>query len=125
MSASSEVPTREVVPLLTLVTIVGTTSVVHGLYAGLDRRLPEALPILEQVACWLAIWAWFAAYAARHRLSLIMDLGMWFFGLWLLLVPYFLFKTQRWKALIPIGAYALLLLASTAVATGVKIIISR
>jgi hypothetical protein len=125
VAAPDEVPTREVVPLLILVTIVATTSVLHGFYAGIARPLPDAAPILEQVACWLAIWAWFAPYAARHRMTLVMDLGMWFFGLWVFLVPYFLFKTQRWKALIPIGAYVLLVLVSNVVAGGVRILVSR
>jgi hypothetical protein len=123
--SEDDVPTHEVVPLLILVTIVGTTSVVHGFYAGIARPLPDALPILEQVATWLAIYAWFMPYAARHRMPLILDMGMWFFGLWLFLVPYFLFRTQRWRAFIPIGAYALLVLISSVVATAVRVLVSR
>lgn len=124
-AVSDDIPTREVVPLLILVTIVGTLNVLQGFYAGIARPLPDGLPVLEQAACWLAVWAWFAAYAARHRVPLVMDLGMFFFGLWLFLVPYFLFKTQRWRALVPIGAYALLVLVSSVVATVVRILVSR
>jgi hypothetical protein len=54
-----------------------------------------------------------------------MDLGIWFFGLWLFLVPYFLFRTQRWRALIPIGAYALFVVLSGLVGTAVRILVAR
>jgi hypothetical protein len=104
-SLTDDVPLAEVFPVALLALILVVGGVASGVYQGLERQPPQALPWLQQIGAWLAVWSWFSAYAQRHRLVLILDLGWWFFGLWIALVPYYLFKTQGRRALQPIGAY--------------------
>lgn len=121
---SGEIPFAEVFPILLYVVLAIFTRAAEGLYEGIGRERPDALPWLEQVAVWLTIWAWFHAYARRHRIPLIMDCG-WLLGAWLVVVPYYLFKIQRWRALLPIGAYVLLMIAASAVGTLVRMVVAR
>ena len=93
-----------------------------GPAAGRSQR---AFPWLERLAGWLAAWAWFSAYARRHRLALVLDLGWWFFGLWPLLATYYLFKTQGRRALIPIAAYLALRVVSFVLGWLIGVIASR
>ena len=72
---ADEIPFAEVFPILLYVILAIFTRAAEGLYEGIGRTRPDALPWLEQVAVWLTIWAWFHAYARRHRIPLIMDFG--------------------------------------------------
>jgi len=122
---SDEIPFAELFPILLYVLLVVSMRTAEGLYAGIGREPPAALPWLEQVTVWVTIWAWFHAFARRHRIPLIMDSGWLLIGAWLVVVPYYLFKIQRWRALVPIGAYVLLMIAASAVGTLVRLAVSR
>jgi len=123
--SSDDIPFAEVFPLLLYVLLFVLTTAAEGLYQGLGRPRPDALPVLEQLATWLTICAWFYAYANRWRIPLIVDFGWLFIGVWMLVVPYFLFKTQRWRALLPIAAYVLLVIAVNGLGSLVRSAVSR
>jgi hypothetical protein len=124
-SDPDDVPFAELFPVLLYVLLITLTTAAEGLYQGIGQPRPAALPMLQQLATWLTIWAWFYAYSSRHRIPLIMDFGWLFIGAWLVVVPYYLFKTQRWRALLPIAAYVLLVLAATALGSLVRLVASR
>jgi hypothetical protein len=109
---SEDIPTAEVVPLILFVLLIILERVTDGLYQGLGRPQPDALPFLETLATWVALSAWFSAYAQRYRIALVMDFGWLLIGIWLIAVPYFLFKTQGWRAFVPIGACVALVLVA-------------
>jgi hypothetical protein len=121
---ADEIPFAELFPILLYVLMVISTTAAAGFYEGIGRKPPAAVPFLEQVAVWVTVWAWFHAYARRHRIPLIMDFGWLLIGAWLLVVPYYLFKIQRWRALRPIGAYVLLMIAASAIGTLVRMAVS-
>jgi len=54
-----------------------------------------------------------------------MDFGWLFIPAWMVVVPYFLFKTQRWRALLPIAAYVLLVIAANGLGLLVRSAVSR
>lgn len=118
-------PFAELFPILLYVLLTISITAAEGFYQGIGREEPAILPGLEQVTVWVTIWAWFHAYARRHRIPLIMDFGWLFIGAWLVVVPYYLFRIQRWRALAPIGAYVLLMIAASAVGTLVRLAASR
>jgi hypothetical protein len=122
---TDDVPPEEVFPIVLLVLLVVVGGVSTGLYGGLEQEPPQALPWLQRLATWLAAWSWFSAYAHRHRVPLVVDLGWWFFGLWPLLIPYYLFKTQGRRALLPIGAYLALTLVSSGLGWLIRAAISQ
>jgi hypothetical protein len=72
---TDDVPPEEVFPIALFVLIIVGTAITGGIYEGLERPQPDALPSLTQVATGLALWSWFSAYAHRHRIPLILDLG--------------------------------------------------
>lgn len=122
---ADDIPFAEVFPILLYVLLFIMTTAAEGLYEGLGRPRPDALPVLEQLATWLTICAWFHAYANRWRIPLIVDFGWLLIGVWMLVVPYFLFKTQRWRALLPIAAYVLLVIAVNGLGSLVRSAVSR
>jgi hypothetical protein len=122
---SDDIPAAEVFPIGLFVILLTLRGVTAGVYEGLGRPQPEALPFVEQLASWLTLWAWFSAYAYRHRIPLIMDFGWLFFGIWLVVVPYFLFKTQRWRALLPIAAYVFLAVVANGLGFLVRVAVSH
>jgi hypothetical protein len=56
------------------------------------------------------------AYAGRHRIALPVDTGWFLLFAWWLLVPYYLFRARRWRALIPLAAFAALWAAAYGIA---------
>jgi hypothetical protein len=120
-----EMPFAELFPILLYVLLTILITAADGFYEGIGRQQPAITPWLEQVTVWVTIWAWFHAYARRHRIPLIMDFGWLLMGAWLVVVPYYLYKIQRWRALAPIGAYVLLMIAASAVGTMVRMAVSR
>jgi len=123
-ASADDIPFAELFPILLYVLLLTLTTVADGLYDGMGRPRPVALPVLEQLAVATTIWAWFYAYSGRHRIPLIMDFGWLFIGVWLVVVPYYLFRTQRWRALYPIAAYVVLALAVTGLGWLVRLAVS-
>jgi hypothetical protein len=100
------------------------TTAAQGLYLGLARSQPAALSILQPLATWLTVWAWFYGYARRNSIALIMDFGWFFAAAWPVVVFYYLFKRQRWRALIPVAAYGLLMVAAMLIGVCVRLAVS-
>jgi hypothetical protein len=122
---ADDIPFAEIFPILLFIVLITVTTAAEGLYDGLGRARPDVLPILERLATWLTVCAWFHAYASRRRIPLIMDFGWLFLGIWVVVVPYFLFKTQRWRALLPIAAYLVLAAAASGLGSLVRAAVSR
>jgi hypothetical protein len=123
--SSDDIPFAEVFPIVLYVLLIILTTTADGLYEGLGRPRPDALPVLERLATWLTVCAWFYAYADRRRIPLILDFGWLIFGVWMLVVPYFLFKTQRGRAWLPIAGYVLLVVAVQGLGWLVRSAVSR
>jgi hypothetical protein len=106
----------ELVPVCLLAVLTVLTTVLPTFYAVAGRDYPEALPLLQTLAWVSGLWAWLYAYTTRHRIALPLDAGWFLFIVWWLLVPYYLFQARRWRALIPIAAFAMLWAAAYGVA---------
>ena len=55
-----------------------------------------------------SVGLWVLADAERHGRALPYDYGTFVFFGWLLVVPLYLWWTRRWRAIIPLGVFALL-----------------
>lgn len=119
-----DIPFGEIFPVLLYVLLFTLTTVAQGLYQGLARPQPAVLWILQPLATWWTVWAWFYAYARRHRIPMIMDLGWLLVGAWPIVVFYYLFKIQRWRALVPVAAYGLLMLTAMMLGWFVRLAVS-
>jgi hypothetical protein len=90
-----EMPFAELFPILLYVLLTILITAADAFYEGIGRQQPAITPWLEQVTVWVTM------------------------------VPYYLYKIQRWRALAPIGAYVLLMIAASAVGTMVRMAVSR
>jgi hypothetical protein len=124
LGASDDVPFAEIFPILLYVLLLMATTAAQGLYQGLERPQPAALSILQPLATWSTVWAWFYGYARRHRIALIMDFGWLFAAVWPVVVFYYLFKRQRWRALFPAAAYGVLMGAAILLGLFVRLAVS-
>ena len=102
------VSAAELVAVCLLAVLTVFTTVLPTFYAVGGRDYPEALPLLQTIAWVSGLWAWLYAYTTRHRIALPLDTGWFLFIAWWFLVPYYLFRASRWRALIPITAFAIL-----------------
>ncbi|MEQ1924273.1 MAG: hypothetical protein ABL952_17370, partial [Pyrinomonadaceae bacterium] len=72
---------------------------------------------------WL-FWLWLREDSRNYGIAWVLDLGMFLFMAWPLILPYHLFKTRGLKAFIPILAYVLTILLGTLAAAVVTSLLS-
>ena len=108
MAEPDEVSAAEVVAVCLVCVLTVLESVLPTFYAVGERDYPDALPLLLTLAWASSVWAWLYAYAIRRRVSLPMDAGWFLLFVWWLMVPYYLFRALRWRALIPLVAFGIL-----------------
>ncbi len=84
----------EVASVAILVTAIFVTHVADGLYLGLGRTPPDTLEPLSALALIACVWAWFAAYSARHGIRWPLDLGCFLAIAWPFLLPYYVLRTE-------------------------------
>lgn len=75
------------------------TSLARGVYAAHDMDPSGRFQLLEVLGLLMLLWYWFAQQVAPHRPPLVMDLGVLMAALWFVLVPYYLWRYERWRGL--------------------------
>jgi len=78
---------------------------------------------LSRIAIVWLIWLWLREDSRRLGITWMLDLGMFLFIAWVVLLPYHLFKTRGLKAFIPILAFILTILCGIVAAAVVSIFI--
>jgi hypothetical protein len=77
-----------------VVTSLFLDRIVDGLYQGLGRELPPALPLLGVVCMLSSLYAWFWFYSQSQRVPWPMDMGWLIFAAWMVVIPYYILKTE-------------------------------
>ena len=88
--------------------IAGDVSAEATLVAGLGNWLLASL---------LATWV--LADSRAGKLRSYQDIGLLFFGAWMLLIPIYLFRTRGWRGLGPIFLFVLLWVLAVLTASGI------
>ena len=68
-----------------------------GLYAALERPLPEVVSVLGNLLLSLSVIAWFRRYSRVHSVSWVFDMGTFLLSLWMFLVPYYVVRREGWR----------------------------
>lgn len=88
--------------------IAGDVSVEATLVAGLGNWLLASL-----------LTTWVLADSRAGTLRSYQDIGLLFFGAWVLLIPIYLFRTRGWRGLGPIFFFVLLWVLAFLTASGI------
>lgn len=96
-------------PVATVLVVLAlfASAVVDGLYRGLEREPPDALPFLLQVFLVLSVISWFFLYSQRQRIPWVLDMGWFLFAAWVILVPYYILKREGRAGWSRIGLFCL------------------
>lgn len=95
--------------------------IVNGLYSGVGRGAPEFFPVLTAFLLSASLCAWFWDYSRRHRIAWIMDMGWFVFTAWVVVIPYFILKTEGRSGLGRIGLFCFAYLAALAMGWATQI----
>jgi hypothetical protein len=98
-----------------VVTSLFLERIVDGLYQGLGRELPPSAPFLGTVFMLSSLYAWFWSYSRAQRVPWVMDMGWLLFAAWMIVLPYYILKTEGRKGLGRIGLFCFLNFAAFAV----------
>jgi hypothetical protein len=84
-----------------------------GLYS-MSRWDTRGLDLLTRVGLLYVVGYWLAKDSRRRSFHLPYCLGMFLLATWVILLPYYLFKTRGARAIIPVALYLATLFFSTA-----------
>jgi len=95
--------------------------VVGGLYEGLQRRLPDAFPILSSGLLALSLVSWFSLYSRERRVPWVMDMGWFLIAAWMIVIPYYILRQEGRTGLSRVGLFCLTWFAAWATGRAVSI----
>jgi hypothetical protein len=102
----------------TLLMILGVTvmmQAMNGMFAGLEREPLGGVTLFGYLMLFGLMGYWLDKDSRQHRISWVFDMGFFLYLAWPVIVPIYLFRTRRFKAIpiilgflgIYIGAYAI------------------
>lgn len=83
-----------------LCVFVASTQFAVGWYDMLALELPASFALLRTLGYVYVLGYWLTHDSRQHLFKGICDLGLWLFIAWPVLLPYYLFKTRGWRALL-------------------------
>ena len=96
-----------------LFVFVGVQQTASGFYSAMGTDAPELLSLLNKTCLfWLIGW-WLTDDARRRGESLVYCVGLFLAIAWLLLLPYYLFKSRGRRAFITIAMFIAFVIATT------------
>jgi hypothetical protein len=83
-----------------------------GLYAAIERPLPELVSVLGNLLVSLSVIAWFRAYSRARSISGVFDMDTFLLSLWFVLVPYYVVRREGWRGVGRVALFALAYVAA-------------
>ena len=71
----------------------------EGVYAAREVEPSGRYVLLTTAGLLVLLWYWFSQQVAKHKPRLMMDMGLFIVILWFILVPYYLWRYERWRGL--------------------------
>ena len=109
------------IPTMLVVGSLFLYQVVSGVYAGLERRIPEAWPVLSSLCVGMSIIVWFWNYSRCHRIAWVLDMGWFLLAAWIIIVPYYVLKREGRPGLGRIGLFSLTYFAAWVTGVAIRI----
>ncbi len=89
---------------------------VETLYASQQSDTPYLWYVLSPIAFVWLVWWWLMDDSRKRGIRWVMDLGMFLYIAWILVLPYHLFKTRGWSGILPILFFILSAMLGTGIA---------
>ncbi|MFL6207406.1 MAG: hypothetical protein ACJ74W_01060 [Pyrinomonadaceae bacterium] len=83
-----------------LCVFVSSVQFASGWYSMLALELPAPFVLLRALGYVYVLGYWLTHDSRQRQFKGICDLGLWLFIAWPVLLPYYLFKTRGWRALL-------------------------
>jgi hypothetical protein len=112
-------------PARVLFIFVFVAQFLTGIYAALATELPFLFEILYPVVTTWLVWWWIKEDSAGTRESWPIDLGLFLFVAWPVIVPYYLIKTRGISGLVGVVAFIAILVAAWLSASAVAVFFFR
>ena len=74
-------------------------NLVHAVYSGWEREFPARLQLIFTLSLVPFLWYWLIQECRTRGQSFPLDMGLFLLVAWWVLLPYYLWKTQRWVGL--------------------------
>ena len=75
---------------------------IDNLYALQGIESPVVWDVLSRIVFVWLIWSWLLDDSRKRGIGWVLDLGMFLYLAWMIVLPYHLFKTRGWAAFVPI-----------------------
>lgn len=96
---------------LLITQLAGAVYLAHGRPPSLRFDLLTHLGLL-----WLTAY-WFAQFSRRHRIAWVMDMGLFLFVAWWIVIPYYVLRVRGVRGLWTLGAFGAAYLAASLAGT--------
>ena len=104
---------------LFLVGLLLISSAARGVYSSQGVAPSARFELLERIGLLSFIWFWVRAQCRPYRVAFPMDLGLFLAGLWIFILPHYLWRCERWRGHLKCaaiaGAYVVAYLLSIAI----------
>ena len=118
MSATSVHRTLSWILLLGFMLVV---AIARGAYVSHGAEPSGRFQLVATFGLLALLWFWFSAQLAPYRPSLMFDMGLMLLVFWFVVVPYYMWRYERWRGVAKVaalcGAYVVSIMLSAVVAT--------
>lgn len=79
--------------------------IAEGVYEGLGRELPPTFELLANFWFIVSLAVWFWTYCRTHRVPWVFDMGWFVLLAWLVIVPYYVIRRERWTGVLRMALF--------------------
>jgi hypothetical protein len=120
-STIATVDRRSRAPAALVIAALFLSRVADGLYGGTGAVVPATVTLLTGAGVWVSVLAWFAAYSRRERISWPLDMGLFLWLAWAVIVPYYVLKREGKSGLARLGLFCLAYVAAWATGLAIRV----
>lgn len=89
-------------PVIVLCLFVFFTNILNVLYFAYDFQPSAIFELLSALGFWMILCWWLMEDSKKYGFQWFLDIGFFIYIAWIILIPYYLFKTRGLRALITI-----------------------
>jgi hypothetical protein len=108
-------------PTILVVSSLFLAQAVDGFYGGIGRPLPPAFPTLTSACVAMSVVVWFDKFSQRQGIPWVLDMGCFLLVAWIIIVPYYLLKSEGKRGVGRIALFCLTYFAAWATGTAIRI----
>jgi hypothetical protein len=112
-------------PAVLLAVVLVAQAIADGVYQGLEIAVSPQVRMFASMAFLVSgVW-WFRSYCRRQGAPWLIDMGMFLAMAWMVVVPWYLIRRERWRGLARVGLLALAYLVIWSLGSVVALLTAR